>query len=93
MRLTLHPKAQGYDLRSLQRIYFGTAPMPAEKLQEAMAMFGNVLRQNYGMSEATQPVLCMSPQDLAMPDATKCFQRLGSAGRPALGVEVRIGAP
>jgi acyl-CoA synthetase (AMP-forming)/AMP-acid ligase II len=90
IRLTLHPKARDYDLSSLQRIYFGTAPMPAEKLQEAIAVFGNVLRQNYGMSEATQPVLCMSPPELAIPDASKRLQRLGSAGRPALGVEVRI---
>jgi acyl-CoA synthetase (AMP-forming)/AMP-acid ligase II len=90
IRLTLHPKARDYDLSSVQRIYFGTAPMPAEKLQEAIAVFGNVFRQNYGMSEATQPVLCMSPPELAIPDAATRLQRLGSAGRPALGVEVRI---
>jgi acyl-CoA synthetase (AMP-forming)/AMP-acid ligase II len=90
IRLTLYPQARDYDLSSLRCIYFGTAPMPAAKLQEAMAIFGNVFRQNYGMSEATQPVLCMSPQDLAISDTTKRLQRLGCAGRPALGVEVRI---
>jgi long-chain acyl-CoA synthetase len=32
----------------------------------------------------------MSPQDLDIPDASKRWQRLGAAGQPALGVEVRL---
>lgn len=90
IRLVLHPQVRAYDFSSLQRVFFGTAPMPPDKLQEAIAVFGNIFHPNYGLSEATQPVLCMSPQDLAITDEAKRQRRLVSAGRPALGVEVRL---
>jgi long-chain acyl-CoA synthetase len=90
IRLVLHPQVHAYDLSSLQKISFGTAPMSPDKLQEAMAVFGNIFRPNYGLSEATQPVLCMSPQDLVPADEAKRQRRLAAAGRPALGVEVRL---
>jgi acyl-CoA synthetase (AMP-forming)/AMP-acid ligase II len=90
IRLVLHPQVPAYDLSSLRKIWFGTAPMPPDKLQEAIAVFGNIFRPNYGLSEATQPVLCMTPQDLALADEAKRQRRLASAGRPALGVEVRL---
>jgi acyl-CoA synthetase (AMP-forming)/AMP-acid ligase II len=90
IRLLGYARAHEYDVSSLQRVYYGTAPMPADKLKQAIALFGNVLRQNYGLSEATQPVLLLSPQDVAVDGDTRQMQRLASAGRPALGVEVRI---
>jgi long-chain acyl-CoA synthetase len=90
VRLVLHPRVRDYDLSSLQRIYYGTAPIAAEKLRLACDLFGNILRQSYGLTEATQPVFLLFPEDLAIPDAEKRARRLTSAGRPALGIEVRI---
>ncbi len=90
VRLVLHPRVRDYDLSSLRRIYYGTAPIAAEKLQLACDLFGNILRQCYGLSEATQPVFLLFPEDLAIPDADKRDRRLTSAGKPALGIEVRI---
>jgi long-chain acyl-CoA synthetase len=90
IRLTQYPQARTYDLSSLQRVYFGTAPIAADKWQQAIDIFGNVFRQNYGMSEATQPVLSLLPADLENASADKRRRRLASAGRPALGIEVRI---
>ena len=90
IRLVLHPKVREYDLSSLQRIYYGTAPMPADKLKMAQEIFGNILRQSYGLSEATQPVLLLFPEDLALEDEEKKACRLKSAGKPVLGVEVKI---
>ena len=92
IRLVVHPKVRDYDVSSLQRVFFGTAPIPPDKFDQAIAIFGNVFRQNYGLSEATQPVLSLTPQDLTGPgvdDQTR-QRRLASAGRPVLGVEVRI---
>ncbi len=90
IRLVVHPKVRDYDVSSLQRVFFGTAPMPPEPFDQAISIFGNVFRQNYGLSEATQPVLSLVPQDLAGVDEATRLKRLSSAGRPALGVEVRI---
>ena len=42
------------------------------------------------MTEATQPVFILFPEDLAVEEDEKKAQRLTSAGRPALGVEIRI---
>ena len=90
VRLVLHPRVRDYDLTSLRRIYYGTAPIAAEKLRLACDLFGNILRQSYGLSEATQPVFLLFPEDLAIPDAETRARRLTSAGRPVLGIEVRI---
>lgn len=90
VRLVHHPRIRDYDLGSLRRIYYGTAPIAAEKLRAACDLFGNILRQSYGLSEATQPVFLLFPEDLAIPDEEKRNRRLTSAGRPALGIEVRI---
>lgn len=90
IRLVLHPKVRTYDVSSLKRIYYGTAPMPADKLKKAQEIFGNILRQSYGLSEATQPVLLLFPGDLSLEDEEKRARRLNSAGKPVLGVEVQI---
>ncbi len=90
IRLVVHPRVRDYDVSSLQRVFFGTAPMPPDKFDQAIAIFGNVFRQNYGLSEATQPVLSLTPQDLCGVDAAVRQHRLASAGRPVLGVEVRL---
>ncbi len=93
IRLVLHTTVRDYDVSSLQRIFYGTAPMPADKLKQAIMIFGNIFRQNYGLSEATQPVLCLSPKDIAIDGDAKQRRRLASAGRPALGTEVCIVNP
>jgi acyl-CoA synthetase (AMP-forming)/AMP-acid ligase II len=90
VRLVLHPRVRDYDLGSLRRIYYGTAPIAAEKLRLACDLFGNILRQSYGLTEATQPVFLLFPEDLAIPDVEKRARRLASAGRPVLGIEVRL---
>lgn len=90
IRLVLHPQVRDYDVSSLQRVFFGTAPIPPDKFDQAISIFGNVFRQNYGLSEATQPVLSLTPQDLTGVDDATRQRRLASAGRPVLGVEVRI---
>jgi long-chain acyl-CoA synthetase len=91
IRLVLHPKVHAYDVSSLQRIFFGTAPMPVDKFKQAIRIFGNIFRQNYGLSEVTQPVTCLCPADIAIDGTATHLRRLASAGRPAIGVEVRIG--
>lgn len=90
IRLVLYPKVHDYDVSSLERVFFGTAPMPADKFQQAITIFGNVFRQNYGLSEATQPVLSLYPADIRIDADAKHLRRLASAGRPALGIEVRL---
>jgi long-chain acyl-CoA synthetase len=90
IRMIDHPDIRMHDLRSLKRIWYGTAPMPIEKLKKAIEIFGGIFRQNYGLTEATQPILYLSPEDHVLSGLDHAVARLGSAGRPALGVEVRV---
>ena len=84
------PAIGKYDLRSLKGIYYGTAPMSAEKLKAALSVFGRIFRQNYGLTEAPQPLTVLRKED-HIPDGTEeDVRRLSSAGRPVLGVEVRV---
>ena len=90
IKLIDHPDVHKYDLQSLRRIFYGTAPMPVEKLRKAIEIFGNIFRQNYGLTEATQPVIYLSPEEHILSGPPHVVARLGSCGRPALGVEVRV---
>jgi len=90
IKLLMVPNLHSYDLKSLRRIWYGTAPMPTERLKEAIEIFGNVFRQNYGLTEAPQPITYLLPEDHIINGSEEEVQRLASAGRPALGVRLRI---
>jgi acyl-CoA synthetase (AMP-forming)/AMP-acid ligase II len=81
---------RNYNMQSLKRIFYGTAPMPTSKLREAVAIFGNVFRQNYGLTEAVQPLACLTPEEHVLDGEQEVVARLGSAGSRAIGLEIRI---
>ena len=58
-----HPKVRDYDYRSLKYFLYAAAPMSADKLRQALDVFGPVMVQSYGQAEA--PMICtfMSAQD------------------------------
>ncbi len=89
-RLLMVPNLRSFDLTSVRRIWYGTAPMAVEKLTEAIRVFGNVFRQNYGMSEIAQPITYLGPEDHIIEGTLAQKRRLSSAGRPAMGVEVKV---
>lgn len=90
VRMLRVPGLERHDLRSLRRIWYGTAPMPLGPLSEAIRVFGPVFRQNYGMSEASQPLTFLGPEDHVVDGPEEIVRRLRSAGRPALGVDLRV---
>ncbi len=90
-RLVEHPRRGEYDVSTLRRVHYGSAPVPAEEMRRATAAFGPVLAQLYGMTE--NMLISMLQPDEAKPDGTPAEQaRLDSAGRPYPGVELRISA-
>jgi len=89
-RVLLSPKVNSYDLGSVNRVWYGTAPMSVARLKEGIKVFGNVFRQNYGMTEIAQPITFLGPEDHIV-DGTKIqMKRLASAGKPAMGVELKV---
>ena len=89
-RLLMFPDLKAYDLSSVNRIWYGTAPMAVDRLKEGIRIFGNVFRQNYGMTEIAQPITYLGPEDHIVDGTEAQMKRLSSAGRPAMGVEVKV---
>jgi acyl-CoA synthetase (AMP-forming)/AMP-acid ligase II len=89
-RLLRYERLGAFDTRTLRLISVGTAPIPPDVLGEALDRFGPIVRQTYGLTEASQPILVLPPSALRTDDRDLRERRLASSGRPALGVEVRI---
>ncbi len=84
-----HPRAREFDYSSLKYFIYAASPMATEKVKEAMELFGPVMCQNFGQTEALMNITYMSPEDhveaLARND-----NRLMSCGRPSLFSQVEI---
>ncbi|MCY0854672.1 AMP-binding protein [Cupriavidus sp. D39] len=86
-----HPDVRKHDYSSLRSLLYGAAPMSVQKLREAMALFGPVLAQGYGQSEALMCCTFLSAQDHAEALANPQLERrLRSAGREGPMVRVAI---
>jgi long-chain acyl-CoA synthetase len=79
-----HPAFSAFDLSSLTSVRYGASPMPLPVLRDAMAKMPSArFQQHYGMTETSPTISVLAFEDHAGP-------AVGSVGRPALGVEVRI---
>jgi acyl-CoA synthetase (AMP-forming)/AMP-acid ligase II len=82
-RLMAHPDVRRRDLSSLNYLAWSAAPMAVAKVREAIALFGAVLAQAYGQTEALG-IACMSPAEFLVDGRIAPDERLGACGRPAL---------
>lgn len=90
VRLTVHPEIQRRDLNTIRTIIYGGSPMPVEKLEEAIRIFGPVFIQNYGQSESAMTVCYLKKEDHLLEGSPKQIARLASIGRPYSWVEIRL---
>jgi len=85
------PDLNKYDISSLQFLWYGGSPMPLEVLKKGMKVFGPIVAQGYGQSESGPAISHLSREDHNVLDRPEKEQRkLTSAGRPDIGVQVRI---
>lgn len=88
-----HPDLPGTDLSSLQCFWYGSAPMSATKLSEALDRIGPTMAQYFGQTEAPMVLTTMSPQEHFLDGETGgqvATARLASAGRAAPLVRLAI---
>jgi long-chain acyl-CoA synthetase len=84
LRMLLSQPLEDYDLSALVRLTSGSAPLPAQVVEDFGQRLPHVeIAEGYGCTE-TAAIIATSPLGQA---------RLGSVGRPAPGVEVRIEQP
>jgi acyl-CoA synthetase (AMP-forming)/AMP-acid ligase II len=69
------------DYSSLKYLIYSAAPIAPERLHEALSVFGPVLAQTYGQTEAPVMLTYMSPEEHATADEAQLRRRLRSCGR------------
>src|SRR6185437_9515569 len=80
------PPIRETDLSSVRLIVYGAAPIPAELLKQAMAIFKCGFQQVYGLTETTGAITLLPAEDHDPSDA----QKLLSCGYAQEGVDLRI---
>ncbi|WP_354701593.1 Long-chain-fatty-acid--CoA ligase [Paraconexibacter sp. AEG42_29] len=78
------------DTSSLRRIMYGASPMMPDRLVRAIAVFGDIFVQAYGLSEVPMPMTLLRVSAHRFDPALPPPQRLKSAGRPVVGVELEV---
>lgn len=88
-RVLESPRLASTDHRSLCTIGYGSAPMPTERVERLVQVFGNILIQGYGMTEISSIAAYLDKQDhLEAMQGDRA--RLNSCGRAAFGCELRV---
>jgi acyl-coenzyme A synthetase/AMP-(fatty) acid ligase len=77
-----HPNVRKYDYSSLKNFIYAAAPMSADKLREAINVFGPVMTQTYGQAEAAMICTFFSPEQHVDALNNGNGQRLLSCGQP-----------
>ncbi len=80
-------RAEPPDLSHLTEVVYGASPIRPDLLARAVAVLGCRFRRNYASSESGPlPITSLPPED-----HDPARGRPGTAGRPSLGWEVRLG--
>ncbi|MEH6583846.1 MAG: AMP-binding protein [Halioglobus sp.] len=88
--MLVHPDVALYDYSSLQHFLIGAAPTSLEKLKQAVEVFGPVMSEAYGQSEAPSIITAKAPWDYLDDNGAVIESRLKSIGRPAVFNQVAI---
>jgi acyl-CoA synthetase (AMP-forming)/AMP-acid ligase II len=83
------PNLSEADLSSLRIIFYGGGPMPPAVLDRALASLRCGFTQGYGLTETLEATFLVS-QDHVLHGSEAQRKRLASAGREAVGAEVKI---
>lgn len=89
-RLLAATPDQQNSLRKLKRIYYAGSPIGVTSLKKAMDMFGPILAQGYGSTEAMWWLTYLSPEEHVAAIEQGNLQRLSSCGRPSLAVNLQL---
>lgn len=84
------PGIEKVDFSSVRYLLYGAAPMSVEKLKKAIALWGPVLTESYGQSEAMGSIATLRADEHIEAGQLASDERLASVGRPNPLVRVEI---
>ena len=85
-----HPRVRDYDYSSLVHFIVAAAPSSTAKLKEAIDVFGPVMTEAFGQTEAPAMITAKAPWDYIDSDGNINEKRLASVGRPCVLNKVAI---
>ena len=85
-----YPELKKHNLSTMKTILYGGSPMVADRLREAMEVFGNVFVQSYGLAEAFMPITVLKKEDHTKAVANDDLGILSSAGKESTFQELKI---
>jgi acyl-CoA synthetase (AMP-forming)/AMP-acid ligase II len=89
-RLLEEPGLAERDLSSLKYMLSGAAPLSVDKLKQAIDVFGPVIAQGYGQTEAPAAIAMLRPEEYLVDGQVADDERLSACGRPSPLVSVAI---
>jgi len=84
------PNIKDFDLSSLKRVSYGSAPMSLEKLKEALRVFGPVMSGGFGQTECPMLITRLLPDEHFVGGNLAPDTRLKSVGKETPLSTVRI---
>lgn len=87
------PSLGKHDRSSLCTIVYSASPMPVALLRRAMAAYGPIFMQFYGLTESGPMGTTLRKQDHVLDGSPDAARRLGSAGRASAGCQIRVVDP
>jgi acyl-CoA synthetase (AMP-forming)/AMP-acid ligase II len=86
------PDLKQYDHSSLKLVLYASGPMAVAQLRRALATYGPIFMQVYGMTETGLGTV-LHPHQHVLDGSPEETRRLASAGQAALGYQVRVVRP
>lgn len=85
------PDFDNYDISSVRRMNYGSAPLDAEWIKRTMEKFPNVaLQQTYGLTETSPILTTLTPEQHQLALDSGRLELLRSVGKPLVHVDLRI---
>lgn len=89
-RMLDYVRGQNRNFSTLRYFIYGAAPMSVDKLREAFTVFGPVMTELYGQTEAPAAITFLRPEEQYIDGSLAPASRLSSCGRPYPLVQVEI---
>jgi long-chain acyl-CoA synthetase len=85
------PDLEKFDLSSLKYCAYSTAPMPVVLIKRLMKKFSDItFFSTYGLTEGGSSLTILPSEQHVLEGPDHLVRRLGSLGRPIMGVDVRV---
>jgi acyl-CoA synthetase (AMP-forming)/AMP-acid ligase II len=86
------PDLKNYDHSSLKLVLYASGPMAVAQLRRALATYGPIFMQVYGMTETGLGTV-LHPHQHVLDGTAEQTRHLSSAGQAAIGYQVRVVRP